>query len=112
MLADRYEREGALAIQPVMLIAENKWRAVRYGLDADLVDLEHDTERPAREAILALVERAAPYARRLGCTHELAEVERICRRGNGAHEQRRSYEQDGTLADVVRKLAGLTAEGV
>jgi carboxylate-amine ligase len=112
MLAERYDQEGALPIQPVMLIAENKWRAVRYGLDADLVDLEHDTERPAREAILALVERAAPFARRLGCTHELAEVERICRRGNGAQEQRRSYERDGTLLAVVGKLADLTTDGV
>jgi carboxylate-amine ligase len=112
MLSDRYEREGALPIQPVMLIAENKWRAVRYGLDAELVDLETDSERPAREAILALVERAAPYARRLGCTHELAEVERICRRGNGAHEQRRSYDRDGNLLAVVRDLAARTSEGV
>jgi glutamate---cysteine ligase / carboxylate-amine ligase len=112
MLADRYEREGALPIQPVMLIAENKWRAVRYGLDAELVDLEHDAERPARDAILALVERAAPYARRLGCTHELAEVERICRRGNGAHEQRRSYDRDGNLLAVVQDLAARTTEGV
>src|SRR3954470_7442746 len=67
LLAGRYDRDGALPIQPVMLIAENKWRAVRYGLDADLVDLERDVERPARDAILELVEQAAPYARRLGC---------------------------------------------
>jgi carboxylate-amine ligase len=112
MLSERYEREGALAIQPVMLIAENKWRAVRYGLDAELVDLERDEQRPAREALLALVERAAPFARRLGCTHELAEVERICRRGSGADEQRRTHDREGTLLAVVSRLAELTAEGV
>jgi carboxylate-amine ligase len=112
LLADRYEREGVLPIQPAMLIAENKWRAVRYGLDADLVDLERDEELPAREAILALVERAAPFARRLGCTRELAEVERICRRGNGADEQRKNHERDGTLLAVVRTLSELTAEDV
>jgi carboxylate-amine ligase len=112
LLAERYEREGALPIQPVTLIAENKWRAVRYGLDADLVDLERDEERPAREALLELVERAAPYARRLGCTHELAEIERICRRGSGADEQRRTYEREGTLLAVARTLAELTADGV
>jgi carboxylate-amine ligase len=112
LLADRYEREGALPIQPVTLVAENKWRAVRYGLGADLVDLERDEERPACDALLELVERAAPFARRLGCAHELAEVERICRRGTGADEQRRTYEQDGTLLAVVRRLAELTADGV
>ena len=112
LLSERYEREGALPLQPVMLIAENKWRAVRYGLDAELVDLERDEERPAREALLELVERAAPYARTLDCTHELAEVERICSRGSGADEQRRTYEREGTLLAVVRNLADLTAEGV
>jgi carboxylate-amine ligase len=112
LLSERYEREGALPIQPVMLIAENKWRAVRYGLDTDLVDLEHDEERPAREAILELVERVAPYAQRLGSADELAEVERICRRGTGAAEQRQVYEQEGTLLAVVRKLSHLTAEDV
>ena len=37
--------------QPRTFIDENKWRAARYGLDADLVDLAHDTERPARVAV-------------------------------------------------------------
>jgi len=111
-LAERFERDGVLEMQPVTLVAENKWRAVRYGLGADLVDLERDEERPACDALLELVERAAPFARRLGCAHELAEVERICRRGTGADEQRRVYERDGTLLAVVRSLADLTAEGV
>src|ERR671936_231268 len=65
-LAERYEREGSLPIQPVTLVAENKWRAARYGLDADLVDLEHDQERPARAAVEELVELARPFAERLG----------------------------------------------
>src|SRR5205085_5588027 len=34
-LAERYERDGALPIQPITLVEENKWRAARYGLDAD-----------------------------------------------------------------------------
>ncbi len=110
MLSDRYEREGSVPLQPVMLIGENKWRAVRYGLAAELVDLERDEERPAADAILELVERAAPFARRLGCTSELAEVEQICRRGTGADEQRRVFERDGTLLAVVRDLVELTAE--
>jgi glutamate---cysteine ligase / carboxylate-amine ligase len=111
-LSKRYEDDGALPIQPVMLIAENKWRAVRYGLDAQLVDLERDVERSACDAVLELVERAAPYAQRLGCAHELAEVERICRRGTGAAEQRAVQERGGSLLDVVHRLAELTAEGV
>ncbi|HEY6029390.1 MAG TPA: hypothetical protein VIU44_02435, partial [Gaiellaceae bacterium] len=71
-----------------------------------------DTERSACDAVLELVGRAEPYARRLGCAGELAEVERVCRRGSGADEQRATHEQDGNLLAVVRRLTELTAEGV
>ena len=53
------------------LIMENKWRAARYGLDAELVDLATDRSRPAREAVAELVGHAAPAAERLGCSREL-----------------------------------------
>jgi carboxylate-amine ligase len=80
-LAERYERDGPPPIQPRMLIEENKWRAARHGLDADLIDLERDTERPARDAIGALLELARPAAKRLGCVEALTEVDRLCARG-------------------------------
>jgi glutamate---cysteine ligase / carboxylate-amine ligase len=111
-LADRYEREGTLAIQPLTLIAENKWRAARYGLDADLIDLERDTERPAREALAELVDLAAPAAARLDCARELAEVERVLERGDGAAEQRRISEDSGNLLAVGRWLVERTAGDV
>jgi carboxylate-amine ligase len=111
-LAERHERGGALPIQPVTLIAENKWRAARYGLDTDLVDLERDTERPAREAVRALVEVAEPAARRLGCTEELKEVERILERGSGADEQRRVREHTGSLLAVAQWVAAQSTEGI
>jgi glutamate---cysteine ligase / carboxylate-amine ligase len=112
-LAERYEREGALEIQPVTLIAENKWRAARYGLEADLVDLARDQERPAREALLELAELAEPAARRLGCADELALVEPLLARGDGASEQRDAYEEaGGSPLGVARRLAEQTVAGL
>ena len=111
-LAERYERDGALPIQPRTLVEENKWRAARYGLDADLIDLEHDEQRPAREAVIALVELAEPAARRLGCEDELAEVERLCARGSGADEQRRVEQEEGSLLAVAKWLAEQTVADV
>jgi carboxylate-amine ligase len=98
--------------QPRMFVDENKWRAARYGLDTDLVDLATDTERPAREAIRDLVELAEPEAGRLGCEAELAEVERILERGNGADEQRRVEADTGSLLGVSRWLADRTVAGL
>jgi carboxylate-amine ligase len=113
-LAERYERGGrpALPVQPLTLIDENKWRAVRYGLDGELIDLEHDTERPAREAVEALLEIARPAAERLGCRTELDEVEAILRRGTGADEQRSVHEREGSPLAVARWVAAQTVDGV
>jgi carboxylate-amine ligase len=112
-LAERYEREGVLGTQPVTLIAENKWRAVRYGLDADLVDLARDAQRPAREALRELAELAAPAARRLGCADELALLDAVLRRGDGAAEQRQAAETGGgSLLAVAQWLCDTTVEGL
>ena len=108
-LAERHERDGAIAIQPVTLVSENKWLAARHGLAADLVDLERDTPRPARDALLELVELAGPAGRRLGCADELAQVERICARGNGADEQRAAYTEQGSPLAAAQRIAELTA---
>ena len=96
--------EEAVPIQPRPLIAENKWRAVRYGLRAELVDLARDETCGAPDAIRRLAERAAPFAGSLGCEGELAEVERLLERGGGADEQRRVAAEQGGLVAVARRL--------
>jgi carboxylate-amine ligase len=111
-LAEEYERNGPPPVQPVTLVDENKWRAARDGLAARLVDLEDDTERPAREAVLDLVERCAPAARRLGCADELDAVEEILSRGGGADEQLRVYEETESLLAVAQQVAQETVRDV
>jgi carboxylate-amine ligase len=109
-LAERYERDGTLDVQPVTLIEENKWRAVRYGLDATLVDLARDEERPARDALRELADLAMPAAKRLGCADELGLVDELLARGDGASEQRAVYERaNGSLLAVTQWLAEQTA---
>jgi glutamate---cysteine ligase / carboxylate-amine ligase len=110
--AEAYEAGEALPIQPVTLVDENKWRATRDGLGAKLIDLEHDTERPAREAVLALLERSEAAARRLGCADELESVETLLARGTGADQQLRIYEETGSLLAVGQWIAEETVRGV
>jgi carboxylate-amine ligase len=99
--------------QPRTLIAENKWRAARHGLDAELVDLAHDRPRPARDAVRELLDLVSPAAAELGCTAELGEIERLLERGTGADEQRRAYEEsEGGLLAVAKRLAEETVRDV
>lgn len=112
-LAERYDRDASLPCQPVTLIAENKWRAVRYGLDAELVDLTRDEQRPARQALRELAELAGPAAKRLGCADELALLDRVLDRGDGAGEQRAAAEAaGGSLLGVAQWLCHATLMGL
>jgi glutamate---cysteine ligase / carboxylate-amine ligase len=110
--AASFEAGEKVDLQPVTLVDENKWRAARDGIEARLVDLEHDTERPARDAVLALVERCEPAARRLGCADELELVESVLARGTGADEQLRVYEETESLLAVAQWIAQETVRGL
>ena len=111
-LAASFEAGDKPAIQPITLVDENKWRAARDGIEARIVDLEHDTERPARDALLALVERCEPAARRLGCADELESVETVLARGTGADEQLHMYEETESLLAVAQWIAQETVRGL
>jgi carboxylate-amine ligase len=75
------------------LIEENMWRAIRFGLDGKLVDLERGEEYPARAAIERLAAWTAPIRAELGI--ELAFPEH-----NGAQRQRRMIEAGATREEV------------
>lgn len=110
-LAEQHGRGQEPIAQPATLIAENKWRAVRYGLDAHLVDLERDEERPARDALRALADLARRAAERLGCTEELDLLGPLLERGDGASEQRAAADAaDGSLLAVAQWLCEHTMQ--
>ena len=102
--AAAFDRGEQLPTEPITLVAENKWRAARHGLNAKLIDFATDTERPAPEAIRALVDRVRRTALDLGCAHELDEVEKLMTRGSGADEQLRVYEETDSLLAVAKWL--------
>jgi glutamate---cysteine ligase / carboxylate-amine ligase len=87
------------------VVRENKWRAARYGLDAEIVVDARGTVRPVRAALLDLVEDLTPTARRLGCEEELALVPRILEHGASYERQRRvAAASGGDLKAVVDTL--------
>ncbi len=66
-------------------IAENRFLAARFGLDAELADLETGVRRPVRDVLAERVEQLRPVAERLGCADELAT---LSLEANGAIRQR------------------------
>jgi glutamate---cysteine ligase / carboxylate-amine ligase len=89
-------------------VSENKWRAIRRGLDARFYAFGTGEEKSARETARDLVARLRPVSEDLGCEAELAGVLDILRRGTGADLQRAAYKKRGSLQDVVDHLIGST----
>ncbi|MGO9448398.1 MAG: YbdK family carboxylate-amine ligase [Solirubrobacteraceae bacterium] len=87
------DEEIPAVAQPPRLIEENMWRAIRYGLDGRLIDLEHEQEYPAREAIQRLMAWTAPVRGEL-------RIEPVFPEHNGAQRQRRMIEAGATRKEV------------
>ncbi|TKJ35638.1 glutamate--cysteine ligase [Blastococcus sp. CCUG 61487] len=95
------------------VLRENKWRAARYGLDADIVVDEKGTVQPVRQAIVELVEELRPTAKRLGCEAELEDVLRVLAVGASYQRQRAvAAEHDGDLRPVVDSLLAELRDGL
>jgi glutamate---cysteine ligase / carboxylate-amine ligase len=75
------------------LIEENMWRAIRFGLDGRLIDLERAEEYPARDAIERLAAWTAPMRAELG-------IEPVFPERNGAQRQRLMIEAGATREEV------------
>jgi carboxylate-amine ligase len=101
------EADGRAPEDP-LFIAENKWRAVRCGMDATFYDFANGRSVPARALARELVEELRPVAQGLSCEAELEGVLEIVERGTGAGLQRATFEKSGSLEGLVDRLAEAT----
>lgn len=87
------------------VVQENKWRAARYGLDAEILVDDRGTTRPVRAELADLVDDLLPVARRLGCVAELEVVPKIMTAGASYERQRAvARRAGGDLSQVVDTL--------
>jgi len=91
-------------IHPIM-VKQNKWKAIRYGMRAELIDPVTHKTIPVRENVYFLYEKLLPYAKTLGCEKELGQLLSLTERPTGSEKQLSLYEATGgDLVEVVRRL--------
>lgn len=94
------------------LIEENKWRAMRYGLDGKLIDLGKQVELPARDLVRELVDWFIDdVVDELGSRKEVEYAYKIIEEGTSAHRQRATYQRTGDFTAVVDQIIAETMEG-
>jgi glutamate---cysteine ligase / carboxylate-amine ligase len=88
---------------PGRLIEENVWRAVRYGLDGELLDLERGEPYPAAETLERLLSWCAPACGELGIEVSLPER-------NGAQRQRDMADAGMGIREIYAAMVAQTRD--
>lgn len=94
------------------LLMENKFRAVRYGLDGKLIDFGKQEELPARELISEYLHWVDDVLDELGSRNAVNYIHTMLERGSGADRQLAVFRQTGSLRAVVDYMAQETRAGL
>jgi carboxylate-amine ligase len=102
-LAARHDAGESMLVAPTWRIEENRWSALRWGVEGSLADLETGARVETRERLGALLAVLTPTARELGCDLELGLAREMVEE-NGALRQR-AIAEGGDLRALVDWLA-------
>lgn len=99
-------------IYDTFLVAENRWRAQRYGISEGLIDLGHGKLKPFDAVLDELIELVAEDAEALGCVAEIEALRDHLTHGTSSDRQRAVFaeatqagaDRDAAFRAVVRHL--------
>jgi glutamate---cysteine ligase / carboxylate-amine ligase len=104
-----YELDQTVDRLPPWLVRENKWRAARYGLDAEvIVPGPGRREVPLREGLAMWLERLSSISRDLGCETELAFAAELAERGASYDRQRATGSPQQALRQLLDETGATT----
>ncbi|MCH8836994.1 MAG: glutamate--cysteine ligase [Candidatus Marinimicrobia bacterium] len=101
-LSALYDDGQQLELLSEWIVRENKWRATRYGMEAEIIVDDEGRQQALRSSVLEMLERLEPYAQELGCTEELAGVEKVAN-GQPPYElQLARYKETGDFKALIQ----------
>ena len=106
-----YRRNLAFREYPRALIEENKWRAVRYGMDGQLIDFGKKEQVPVRALVGELLEFVSEASDVFQSGDDLERIRQICRDGSSADQQLAVYAKTNSFPAVVDHLIAESSLG-
>jgi YbdK family carboxylate-amine ligase len=103
-LDGRIDAGETLPVPREWTVRVNKWRAARYGIEAEIIGDDQGTRVPLVQSVRRLVEELSPVAAELGCLDELRSNVGLLDTGPSYLRQRRVLAAGGTYPDVVDSL--------
>jgi carboxylate-amine ligase len=102
-LSDEIDRGTYQSEYHPMMVEQNKWRATRFGPDAELVNSEDFQQYSVQQSTDRLIEMLQPTAESLDCVSELSSATNLP--GNtGSRQQLSIFEETGSRREVVRRM--------
>jgi carboxylate-amine ligase len=94
------------------LIMENKWRALRYGIDGKLIDFGKRVEVPMRDLMNEYFDIIDDVVDELGSREEINYIREILKNGTGADRQLRVWNESHDMNKVVDYIIEETEAGI
>lgn len=109
-----HKRNQMTHVLPRHFIEENKWRAMRYGLDAEVVDFVQARTMTMRDSIHETLDFVDDVIDDLGSRREINYLRDLLedRRGTGADRQIAVYRETGSTQAVTQFLMQQTMQGM
>jgi carboxylate-amine ligase len=108
-LSEHFESGQELSEYPYEMLDENKWLAARHGLDGELVDLPSKDRVSTKELVRRVLDRVRGHSEELGSADDLAGIDDLLQRGNGATRQVVVFEANHDLREVMGEIVAATA---
>jgi carboxylate-amine ligase len=102
----------AFNVHRTAMINENRWRAARYGVSGNLLDLGKGKEVPMRELAEEILSFVDDVVDELDSREEVEGVRRILEDGTSEDQQLAVFEQTGDMKAVVEYVIDETMHGV
>ena len=112
-ISDHYDEGTQLPILDSWVNSENKWRAARYGLDAEIVVDDIGHPKPLQAEIIRTIDRMLPTANKLNCVNELLNLREIVETRRVPYlRQLELFKSQNDFKPVVKKAIEELKEGL
>lgn len=91
-----------VACPPYWLLRENKWRAIRHGLNAELIMNTEGKIKLMREDIHEWIEKLTPYIKKLNYENYFSFLKTIMEAGTSSERQKNIFNHHACLEEVVK----------
>ncbi|GCE14709.1 carboxylate-amine ligase [Tengunoibacter tsumagoiensis] len=103
--------QSCYAQTPTEILRNAHWRAARYGLEGELIDVSTNSLVAAPLLIKKLLDFVRPALEENGEWEEIStSVQTVLQMGNGATRQRQIYQKNSSMIDVVDFILKETAQ--